>query len=132
MPFFLRHDGDGEAVLDGLGVRVILSEFLGGTLEVCAGFLDICLEFLVVAVELLVERQVRVVQLGVLLPCVGGRTTDDDLESVVLNRAGEVRRFTLLTNQFLHGCLYLRTQRFQGCFTLVHAQLSAKELVNDL
>ena len=61
----LCHDSDGEAVLDGLGVRVRLGEFLGGALEVRASLFDVLLELLVVAVQLLVEVEVGVLNLGV-------------------------------------------------------------------
>ena len=128
----LRHDRDGEAVFDGLGVRVRLGEFLGRTLEVRTRLLDVLLELLVVAVQLLVEVEVGVLNLGVLLPGVRSRAANDDLEAVVLERAGEVRGLALLTNQFLHGLLYLRTKGFKGCFTLVCAHLSTEKLVDDL
>ena len=128
----LCHDGDGEAVLDGLGVRVRLGEFLGGTLEVRASLFDVLLELLVIAVQLLVEVEVGVLNLGVLLPCVRSRTAYDDLETVVLERAGVVLRQSSLLDEFLHGLLYLRTQSFEGRFTLVCAQLSTEKLVDNL
>ena len=127
----LCHDGDGEAVLDGLGVRVRLGEFLGGALEVRASLFDVLLKLLVVAVQLLVEVEVGVLNLGVLLPCVRSRTTNDDLEAVVLDRAGVVLRQSSLFDERLYRLFYLRTQGFEGCFTLVCAHLSTEKLVNN-
>ena len=129
---FLRRDRDGETVFDGLGVRVRLGEFLGGTLEVRASLFDVLLELLVVAVQLLVEVEVGVLNLGVLLPGVGDRSAYDDLEAVVLERAGVVLRQSSLFDERLHGLLYLRTQGLKGCFTLVCAHLSTEKLVDNL
>ena len=48
--FLLLHDSNGEAVFDGLGIRVRLGEFLCGALEVCTCLFDIRLQLLVIAV----------------------------------------------------------------------------------
>ncbi len=65
--FFLAHQCDGEAILDGLGIGVCFLEFLCRTLEVRAGLFDIVLEILVVTVKLLVEVQISILDLRVLL-----------------------------------------------------------------
>ena len=70
----LRHNGDGEAVLDGLGVGMGFSEFLGSTFQVRTCLFDILLELLVIPVQLLVEVEVRILDLGVLLPRVSSFT----------------------------------------------------------
>ena len=65
--FFLPHQCDGEAILDGLGIGVGFLEFLCRTLEVRTGLFDIVLEILVVTVKLLVEVQISILDLRVLL-----------------------------------------------------------------
>ena len=126
----LCHDGDGEAVLDGLGVRVRLGEFLGGALEVRTRFLDVLLELLVVAVQLLVEVEVGVLNLGVLLPCVGDRSAYDDLEAVVLERAGVVLRQSSLFDERLYRLFYLRTQGLKRRLGFITCYLRSEKLVD--
>ena len=126
----LCHDGDGEAVLDGLGVRVRLGEFLGGALEVRTRFLDVLLELLVVAVQLLVEVEVGVFNLGVLLPCVGDRSAYNDLEAVVLDRAGVVLRQSSLFDERLYRLFYLRTQGLKRRLGFITCYLRSEKLVD--
>ena len=127
----LRHDCDSKSMLDGLGVGVRFGEFLGSAFEVCAGFLGVGLELFVEAVQTLVVVEISVLDLGVLLPRVGCRTAHDDLDTVVLNRAGEVLGQSALSDEFSHGLFYLRAQCVNAFLTLVLAQHGAEHLVDD-
>ena len=56
----LRHDSDGKAMLDGLGVRVGFGELLRGTFEVRPRLFHIILQLGVIPVQLLVVIKRRV------------------------------------------------------------------------
>ena len=118
MTFLCRHEGDGEAVLDTLAVRVGFLEFLADTLHVRTRLFEVRLQLLVIAVHLLVEREVRIVNLVVLLPGVRLRTLHADIKTVVRKNACEVLRQAALTDELLHGFLHLRTQSLDRCFMI--------------
>ena len=118
-------------MLDGLGVGVRFGEFLGSAFEVCAGFLGVGLELFVEAVQTLVVVEISVLDLGVLLPGVGGWSLHSDLDAVVLEDAGERAGQSALADKFAHSLFYLRAQCVNAFLTLVLAQHSAEHLVDD-
>jgi len=67
----LYEQGDGEPVLDRLGVRMRQGELLRGTFHVGTQVLDVGLQLLVHGVLTLVVVEVVILYLRVLLPCVG-------------------------------------------------------------
>ena len=68
---------------------------------------------------------------GVLLPGVGLRPADDDLDAVVLDGAGEGLAQAAFGDEGSDGFLYLRTERFERCFGFVTCYLCSEKLVND-
>ena len=79
-------------MLDRLGIGVRECERLCHAFHLRTTFLEVVVELLTHRMERLVIVQRSVLDLGVLFPCVGGRTTDDDLEAVVVDSAGEIGR----------------------------------------
>ena len=107
-------------------------EFLGGALHVAAQIFDVVVELLVHRVLTLVVLKVGVsLELGVELLGVGRGALHANLKAMVLDDAGEVRGFALLTQELAHSFFYFRAQGVKLFLTLVHAQLSGKHLVDD-
>ena len=127
----LRHDGDGEAGLDGLGVGVLFGEFLRLAFEVGTCILDIVFQLLVHAMQALVIFKVVVLDLGVEMPGVGLGALHADMEAVVLDDAGERAGQTALADEFAHGLFYLRAQSVDGSVVLVGCRDGCKHLVDD-
>ena len=78
-----------------------------------------------------VHVKVNVLDLRVLLPCVGCRSAHDNLDAVVLDGSREILWQSALTDEFAHGLLHLRTQSVHAFLTLVLAQYSRIHLVDD-
>ena len=70
-------------------------------------------------------------RVGVLLPGVGLRPADDDLEAVVFDGAGEGLAQAAFGDEGFDSFLYLRTERFERCFGFVTCYLRSEKLVND-
>ena len=121
-------------MFDGVGVGVRFGELLGGSLDVGTHVLELG-GYLLLQGELLdVDRVVGVRgdgRVGVLLPGVGLRPADDDLEAVVLDGAGEGLTQTTLGDEGLDGFLYLRTEDLEGFFGLVAGYLCCKKLIDN-
>ena len=130
--FDLPYKSHSEAMLDGLGIRMCLGQFLLRALEICPRLFDIGLQLGVIAVQLLVIVECRVLDVVVLLPCVRRRPLHADLNAVVLQHAGEGARQPTLGDKGTHGLFYLRTLGFNRFFTLVSTHLFVEHLVNDL
>ena len=126
----LLHHRHGEAVLDGLGGRVCLGQFLRRTLQVRTRLFDLLLQLLVIAVQLFVVRQRRVVDAVVLLPGITRRPLHADPKPVVLEKARESSGQAALGYQRLHCRLHLRTQTLNRFLTRISAHLSREHLVN--
>ena len=109
-------------------------ELLGGTLDVGTHVLELR-GYLLLQGELPdVDGVVGVgghSRVGVLLPGVGLRPADNDLDAVVLDGAGEGLAQTTFGDEGLDGILYLRTERFEGFFGLVAGYLCCKKLINN-
>ena len=121
-------------MFDGVALGVGFGELLGGAFDVRTHVLELR-GYLLLNGELLeVDGMVGVrgdSRGGVLLPGVGLRPADDDLDTVVLDGAGEGLTQTTLGDEGLDGILYLRTERFEGLFGLVAGYLCCKKLINN-
>ena len=69
-------------------------------------------------------------RVGVLLPGVGLRPADDDLDAVVLDGAGEGLAQAAFGDEGFDSFLYLRTERFERCFGFVTCYLRSEKLVD--
>ena len=121
-------------MLDGIAVGMGFSELLGSALDVGTHVLELRGNLLLQGELLHVDRVIRVGGhggVGVLLPGVGFRPADDDLEAVVLDGAGEGLTQTTFGNEGLYGFLYLRTERFKGFFGLIACYLCCKKLIDN-
>ena len=118
-------------MFDGLGIGMRFGELLSRTLEVRPRLFDILLQLLVIPVQLLVEVEVRILDLGVLLPRVLRRTTHHDLKPRRLDGTGEGLAQAAFGDEGLYGFLHLRTECFERCFGLVTCYLRSEKLVND-
>ena len=120
-------------MFDTLAVGVGFGELLGSTFEVRPHVLELR-GYLLLEGELLnVDGMVGVRgdgRVGVLLPGVGLRPADDDLDAVVLDGAGEGLAQAAFGDEGSDGFLYLRTERFKGFFGLVACYLRSEKLVN--
>ena len=120
-------------MFDALAFGVRFGELLGGTLDVGTHVLELR-GYLLLEGELLnVNGMVGVRgdgRVGVLLPGVGLRPADDDLDAVVFDGAGEGLAQAALGDEGLDGFLYLRTERFKGFFGLVECYLRSEKLVD--
>ena len=125
---------DTERAFDGVGVGMGFGELLGGALDVGTHVLELRRNLLLQGKLLDVDGMVRVgshSRVGVLLPGVGLRPADDDLDAVVLDGAGEGLTQATFGDEGLDGFLYLRTERFEGFFGLVAGYLCCKKLINN-
>ena len=122
---------NGEAVLDGLGVGVLKFEGFACAFHLGAACFEFAIKLLALGVQGFVDVKVHVLDLRVLFPCVGCRASHDDLDTVVLDRAGVVLGQVTLADEFLDGLLYLRAQCVNAFLTLVLAQHSAEHLVDN-
>ena len=114
-------EGDGEAVLDRVGVGVLQFEGLAYTFHLGTAGFELAVELRTLGVQGFVHVKIDILDVGVLLPGVRGRTAHDDPDAVVLNSAGKVFRQSALTDKLAHSFLYFRTQGVNGSFTLVLA-----------
>jgi len=126
-----RQERNGEAVFDGLGVGVLKFEGFAYAFHLGAASFELAVELGTLGVQGFVDVEVHVLDLGVLLPCVGCRASHDDLDTVVLDRAGVVLGQVTLADEFLDGFFYFRTQCVNAFLTLVLAQHSAEHLVDN-
>lgn len=130
----LSYECDAERMFDTLAVWV-------GFLELLRRAFEVRTEVLQLRRHLLLQRQLLHVnsvvgvgghcRVGVLLPGVGLRPADDDLDAVVLDGAGEGLAQATFGDEGLDGILYLRTERFEGFFGLVACYLCCKKLINN-
>ena len=130
----LSYESDAERVLDTLAFGMGFFELLRRTFEVRPHVLQLCRHFLLQRQLLHLDSVIGVrghSRVGVLLPGVGLRPADDDLEAVVLDSAGEGLAQTTFGDEGLDGFLYLRTERFEGFFGLVACYLCCKKLINN-
>ncbi len=123
-----------EASLDGVGIGMGGSQFLGGALDVGTHVLELG-GYLLLEGELLeVDGVVGVGgdgRVGVLLPGEGLRPADDDLDTVVLDRAGEVLTQAFLGDDSFYCLLHVLAQAVHGGITLVGSDLCCEKLVDD-
>ena len=121
-------------MFDGVALGVGFGELLGGAFDVRTHVLELR-GYLLLNGELLeVDGMVGVrgdSRGGVLLPGVGLRPADDDLDTVVLDGAGEGLTQAALGDEGLYGFLYLRTECFEGFFGLVACYLCCEKLVDN-
>ena len=122
---------NGESVLDGLGVGVLEFEGFACAFHLGAACFELAVELLALGVQGFIDVKVHVLDLRVLFPCVGCRASHDDLDTVVLDRAGVVLGQVTLADEFLDGLLYLRAQCVNAFLTLVLTQHSAEHLVDN-
>ena len=121
-------------MFDTLAFGMGFGELLGGALDVGTHVLELRGDLLLEGELLNVDGMVRVGghgRVGVLLPGVGLRPADDDLETVVLDSAGEGLAQAALGDEGLYGFLYLRTERFERCFGFVTCYLRSEKLVDN-
>ena len=83
-------------MFDTLTVRMGFLELLADTFHVRTRLLQVRLQLLIIAVHLLVEREVRIVNLVVLLPGVTLWSAHDNLEPVILDGTRPTLGLTLL------------------------------------
>ena len=122
-------------MFDGLGVGVVFCELLRGALDVGTHVLKLRGYLLLESKLLEVDRVVGIggdCRVGVLLPCVGLRPADDDLDAVVLDSAGKGLTETAVLDEALYGFLYLRAEALEGCLVLVSSDLCCEKLVDDV
>ena len=118
----LAYERNPERVLDTLALGMGFFELLRRAFEVRPEVLQLRCHLLLEGELLHVDGMVRVgghCGVGVLLPRERFGSADDDLETVVLNRAGEIGRLALLFDECLHGGFHLRTECFEGCLGFV-------------
>ena len=121
-------------MFDGLAVGVRFGELLGSTLDVGTHVLELRGDLLLEGELLNVDGMVGVRGhggVGVLLPSVGLRPADDDLDAVVLDGAGEGLAQAAFGDEGSDGFLYLRTERFERCFGFITCYLRSEKLVNN-
>ena len=121
-------------MFDTLAFGMGFGELLGGAFDVGTHVLELRGNLLLQGELLDVDRVVRIrghCPVGVLLPGLGFRLADGDLDTVVLDGAGEGLTQTTLGDEGLDGILYLRTERFEGLFGLVAGYLCCKKLINN-
>ena len=121
-------------MFDTLAFGMGFGELLGGALDVGTHVLELRGDLLLEGELLNVDGMVGVRghgRVGVLLPGVGLRSADDDLDAVVLDGAGEGLAQAAFGDEGSDGFLYLRTERFKGFFGLVACYLRSKKLVDD-
>ena len=129
----LAYERNPEGVFDTLAFGMGFLEFLGGAFEVSPHVLQLCCHLLLEGELLHVNSVIGVGgdgRVGVLLPRERFGAADDDLETVVLNRAGEIGRLALLFDERLHGGFHLRTECFEGCLGFVTCYLRSEKLVD--
>ena len=127
------YDRKAERMFDGLGIGMRGFEFLRRAFDVGTEVFELGSHLLLERELLHVNSVVRVGgdrRVGVLLPCERLGSCDDDPETVVLNRAGEIGRLALLFDERLHSGFHLRTERFQRCFGFITCYLRSEKLVN--
>ena len=120
-------------MLDTLAFGMGFFEFLRGALEVGTEVLQLRCHLLLEGELLHVDGMVRVGgdgRVGVLLPRERLGPADDDLDAVVLDRAGEGLTHATLGDECLYGGFHLRTQTLQGRFGFVTCYLCSEKLVN--
>ena len=120
-------------MLDTLGIGMSFFEFLRGAFDVGTEVFELGSHLLLERELLHVDRVVGVGgdgRVGVFLPCERLGSCDDNLETVVLNRAGEIRRLALLFDERLHSGFHLRTERFQRCLGFITCYLRSEKLVD--
>ena len=120
-------------MFDTLAVGMGFGELLGGAFDVRPHVLELGGDLLLERELLNVDGMVGVRgdgRVGVLLPGVGLRPADDDLDAVVLDGAGEGLAQAAFGDEGLYGFLYLRTERFKGFFGLVTCYLRSEKLVD--
>lgn len=121
-------------MLDGFAVGVGFGELLGGAPDVRTHVLELGCHLLLKRELLEIDGVVRVGgdgRVGVFLPCVGLGPADDDLETMVLDSAGERFGETLLGDERFHRFFHVLAQAVHCCITLISAQLRCEKLVND-
>ena len=119
-------------MFDTLAFGMGFGELLGGAFDVGTHVLELRGNLLLQGELLDVDRVVRIrghSRVGVLLPGVGFRPADDDLDTVVLDGAGEGLTQTTLGDEGLDGILYLRTERFEGLFAGLSFNIMCKSFV---
>ena len=120
-------------MFDTLAFGMGFLEFLRRAFEVSPHVLQLCRHLLLQRQLLHVNSVVGVGRDGrggVLLPRERFGPADDDLETVVLNSAGEVGRQPLLFDTRLHGSFHLRTERFERRLGFVTCYLRSEKPVD--
>ena len=121
-------------MFDTLAFGMGFGELLGSTLDVGTHVLELRGDLLLEGELLNVDGMVVVRghgRVGVLLPGVGLRPADDDLDAVVFDGAGEGLAQAAFGDEGSDGFLHLRTERFKGFFGLVACYLCSEKLVDD-
>ena len=121
-------------MFDTLAVGVRFGELLGGAFNVGTHVLELRGDLLLEGELLNVDGMVRVRGhggVGVLLPGVGLRPADDDLDAVVLDGAGEGLAQAAFGDEGSDGFLHLRTECFERCFGFVACYLCCEKLVDN-
>ena len=120
-------------MFDTLAFGMGFGELLGGAFNVGTHVLELRGDLLLEGELLDVDGMVRVGGhggVGVLLPGVGLRPADDDLDAVVLDGAGEGLAQAAFGDEGFDSFLYLRTERFERCFGFVTCYLRSEKLVD--
>ena len=121
-------------MFDTLAFGMGFGELLGSTLDVGTHVLELRGDLLLEGELLHVNGMVGVGghgRVGVLLPGVGLRPADDDLDAVVFDGAGEGLAQAAFGDEGSDGFLYLRTEHFERCFGFVACYLCSEKLVDD-
>ena len=121
-------------MFDTLAFGMGFGELLGGTLDIGTHVLELRGDLLLEGELLNVDGMVGVRghgRVGVLLPGVGLRPADDDLEAVIFDGAGEGLAQAAFGDEGLDGFLYLRTECFERCFGFVTCYLRSEKLVDN-
>ena len=121
-------------MFDTLAFGVGFGELLGSTLDVRPHVLELRGDLLLEGELLNVDGMVGVRGhggVGVLLPSVGLRPADDDLDTVVLDGAGEGLAQAAFGDEGLYGFLHLRTECFECRFGFVTCYLRSEKLVDN-
>ena len=121
-------------MFDTLAVGVRFGELLRSAFEVSTHVLELRGDLLLEGELLNVDGMVGVGGdggVGVLLPGVGLRPADDDLDAVVFDGAGEGLAQAAFGDEGFDGFLYLRTECFKGLFGLVACYLRSEKLVDN-
>ena len=129
----LAYERYSECVFDTLGLGMGFLEFLRGAFEVGTEVFELGGDTLLQGELLHVDRMVGVggdSGVGVLLPRERLGPADDDLDTVVLDGAGEVGRLALLLDERLHSGFHLRTETLQRCFGFVTCYLRSEKLID--